>query len=838
MIDGELTTLLALPPEEGGYANDPILGRRREPRASTGGAARRARDLRRRPRRDDPLHRHERGRHRRLADHVLDGELPADARRSSAGCTRGSRRRGSRSCSSRASRRSWSSCPGDVDFVGTLYSFGATLSFTVAHASMVAAPHAQAATAELALPRAAEPPLARRRLAAVRDLRRARDRALASLVIVVQNPTTRWVGLGWIVLGFVGYVVYRRRCVRAPLTRDREGAAGVRRRRSRSSTGASSSRSSPGRPSDDALDVACRLAAERGARDRRADGARGAARAAARRRPARGGALANDELDEAVAIGDSYGVRVVGAPRPRAERRRRRSSREARAARARRSSCIGAPRQDADGRRRGVFGATVDYVLRQRALPRDGHGGAGAERGVSWYRQAVVVFGAVFVVIGVALLVVTAVARRRRRRLPARRRCSSRSASARIQLERKRRPLMARKVRGFERVLDAPALFAIAYGEIGSSIYFALGIVAGHGARPDAASCCSRPGLLFLRRRALVRRGDRRDPRDGRRRDVHAPRVQRPRRLRHRLGAVPRLPDRDRALGAVPAALPRRARSRSSARATARGTSSSRSSRSRRSAACGSSAARGCTGRRSSSPLLDLVVAVLARRPRARARLLAGRARRAALARRRARTGSTTSRSRCRSRCSPTPASRRSRTSPRRRASPGRTLPRSLFSAIGARRRPHRARSPSSGVTAFPAEDGTTELGDEWLEAPLVGIVDGVRRRAARGARRRAARRRSGSRGALDPPDGGHDVDLRAARASRTRWASTACCRARSAASSAARSSRREAIAAIARHRDRDRRSSTRGRDDEATLPREHLLASACCSPSRPRSSP
>lgn len=37
---------------------------------------------------------------------------------------------------------------------------------------------------------------------------------------------------------------------------------------------------------------------------------------------------------------------------------------------------------------------------------------------------------------------------------------------------------MARKVRGFERVLDAPALFAVAYGEIGSSIYVALGIVA------------------------------------------------------------------------------------------------------------------------------------------------------------------------------------------------------------------------------------------------------------------------------------------------------------------------------------------------------------------------
>jgi APA family basic amino acid/polyamine antiporter len=38
---------------------------------------------------------------------------------------------------------------------------------------------------------------------------------------------------------------------------------------------------------------------------------------------------------------------------------------------------------------------------------------------------------------------------------------------------------VARKLRGFERVLDAPSLFAIAYGEIASSLYIALGIVAG-----------------------------------------------------------------------------------------------------------------------------------------------------------------------------------------------------------------------------------------------------------------------------------------------------------------------------------------------------------------------
>ena len=37
---------------------------------------------------------------------------------------------------------------------------------------------------------------------------------------------------------------------------------------------------------------------------------------------------------------------------------------------------------------------------------------------------------------------------------------------------------MARKLSGFERVLDAPSLFAVAYDEIGSSLYFALGIVA------------------------------------------------------------------------------------------------------------------------------------------------------------------------------------------------------------------------------------------------------------------------------------------------------------------------------------------------------------------------
>ena len=43
-------------------------------------APRRGRDLRRHPRRDDPLHRDERGRDRRVAHHLLDGDVPAAAR--------------------------------------------------------------------------------------------------------------------------------------------------------------------------------------------------------------------------------------------------------------------------------------------------------------------------------------------------------------------------------------------------------------------------------------------------------------------------------------------------------------------------------------------------------------------------------------------------------------------------------------------------------------------------------------------------------------------------------------------------------------------------------------
>ena len=148
-------------------------------------------------------------------------------------------------------------------FVGTLYSLGATLSFTVAHASMVRL---------RTKPRPGQSPTARGRTSRSRGVDWPLFAVFGGLatgasfvVILVQNPLTRWVGLGWIVAGLVGYAIYRRRWVRAPLTETVKappafGAAlALEYRRILVPV-------VPGRPSDDALDLACRLAAERGAR--------------------------------------------------------------------------------------------------------------------------------------------------------------------------------------------------------------------------------------------------------------------------------------------------------------------------------------------------------------------------------------------------------------------------------------------------------------------------------------------------------------------------------------------------------------------------------------------
>ena len=356
-IDGKTTTLLALPPKDGGYANDPVLGIV-DHLGITGGF------------------------HRALQLYV--GVLAATILfiATHAGVIGASR-----ITYSMASHRQlpeifrrlhpkfktpWLSLvlfagiapiivilPGNVNFVGTLYSFGATLSFTVAHASIV----------RLRMKAAGEDQLFRARP----NLRvRGVDwplfaifgglaTGISFLVILEQNPTTRWVGLGWLALGFAFYVVYRRRYVHEPLTKTVRAAAAfgpalaLEYRRLLVPIIA-------GQSSDGALDVACSLAAERRARiialnvlEVPLDLPLGVELPDEE-------AHANHELDEARAIGDSYGVRV-------ADRLvRARSAGVAIVEEATRRGTeiivIGTPRKTRSATSNAIFGRTVDYVLR------------------------------------------------------------------------------------------------------------------------------------------------------------------------------------------------------------------------------------------------------------------------------------------------------------------------------------------------------------------------------------------------------------------------------------------------------------------------------------------
>jgi APA family basic amino acid/polyamine antiporter len=106
--------------------------------------------------------------------------------------------------------------PGETNFLGTMYSFGATLSFTVAHASLVAL---RIRTRGEAAEYRASPNLRLRGIdwplfAVFGGI----GTAVAWVVIVLQDAATRWAGLGWLALGLVAYAVYRRMFLRVPLS--------------------------------------------------------------------------------------------------------------------------------------------------------------------------------------------------------------------------------------------------------------------------------------------------------------------------------------------------------------------------------------------------------------------------------------------------------------------------------------------------------------------------------------------------------------------------------------------------------------------------------------------
>ncbi|HVS86120.1 MAG TPA: universal stress protein, partial [Gaiellaceae bacterium] len=250
--------------------------------------------------------------------------------------------------------------PGKTNFLSTMYSFGAMLSFTVAHAAVIQLRRKKSGE-ELAFRsrpnlrwRGVDWPL----FAIVGGL----GTFLSWVDVVVQYPSTRYAGLGWLAFGFAVYLVYRRRVLRVPLAQTVRAPVEI------GPAAALEYRTilvpiAFGYASDEAMDLACRLAAER-----RASIVAFTAIEVPLELPLDAYLPeqveeANRQLDEARAIGDAYGVRVI----ERLARTRNVGRAVVDEATRRGSEIIvmGGPRRIRlhAGRRR-IFGDTVDFVLR------------------------------------------------------------------------------------------------------------------------------------------------------------------------------------------------------------------------------------------------------------------------------------------------------------------------------------------------------------------------------------------------------------------------------------------------------------------------------------------
>jgi APA family basic amino acid/polyamine antiporter len=249
--------------------------------------------------------------------------------------------------------------PGQTTFLGTMYSFGAMLSFTIAHVAIVGLRY-RYRDEELVF--RARPNL---RLGGVDwpvfAIVGGLATALAWLVVVVQEEGTRWAGLGWLALGFAGYVIYRRRVVRAPLTTTIRAPVLV--------LGPSLTvdyrtivvpviRSAE---SEEALVAAARLATERGSRVAVVHVIEVPLDLPLDVQLPELEAEADEILDNSAALVESYGVRAVS----RLIRARSAGPEIVAEAEGRNAELVilGAPRRRVSRGGR-IFGRTVDYVLR------------------------------------------------------------------------------------------------------------------------------------------------------------------------------------------------------------------------------------------------------------------------------------------------------------------------------------------------------------------------------------------------------------------------------------------------------------------------------------------
>ncbi|HWE81748.1 MAG TPA: universal stress protein [Gaiellaceae bacterium] len=99
--------------------------------------------------------------------------------------------------------------PGNVDFIGRMYAFGAMLSFTIAHAAVI---QLRRKPPEVVNPYRVPPSVKVRGVSwPLFAIFGGLGTGLAWLVVVVQDAPTRYAGLAWLSAGFVFYTIYRKR---------------------------------------------------------------------------------------------------------------------------------------------------------------------------------------------------------------------------------------------------------------------------------------------------------------------------------------------------------------------------------------------------------------------------------------------------------------------------------------------------------------------------------------------------------------------------------------------------------------------------------------------------
>jgi basic amino acid/polyamine antiporter, APA family len=246
--------------------------------------------------------------------------------------------------------------PGQTAFLGNMYAFGAMLSFTIAHLSVIALRVRAGADDEGFK---ARPNLRVRGINwPLFAIFGAFGTGIAWLVVVVQKTGPRWAGLGWLAVGLLAYIGYRRLVLRASLTETLRAPVII------GKAIALEYRNilvpvKPGRASEEAIDVACRLAADRGAALAAVSVVVVPLELPIESRLEEEEHRAYEALDAAAAIAELYGVTAT-------ERllRARHAGRAIVDEAVRRHSEIivmGSPRATRGG---GVFSDTVDFVLK------------------------------------------------------------------------------------------------------------------------------------------------------------------------------------------------------------------------------------------------------------------------------------------------------------------------------------------------------------------------------------------------------------------------------------------------------------------------------------------